>query len=186
LALFNESDLRAILRNRPMYKSVTDSIVERSATPRQKDVFLSHSFADKDLVLGAAMLLERFGYTVYIDWREDGHLDRSAVTQETAALLRERMRSCKSLVYANTQGSTTSKWMPWELGFKDGNNGRATLLPIAQVSALSFSGQEYLTIYPYLVPRPYGGQNKLFVQWDDRTYVEFDQWLAGIDPFKRY
>lgn len=165
-----------------MYKSVTDSILERTATWKGKDVFLSHSFADKDLVYGAARFLEKYGYTVYIDWRDDGNLDRSAVTKATAAVLRERMRSCKSLIYAYTQGAATSKWMPWELGFKDGQNTRAAIMPLAQLSYSSFSGQEYLTVYPYLTERLVNGIKRLYIQFSEEICVSFGSWLQGVDP----
>ena len=35
------------------------------------DVFLSHSFMDQELVLGAKQLLEEKGLSVYVDWIDD-------------------------------------------------------------------------------------------------------------------
>lgn len=116
------------------------------------DIFLSHAFRDSDLVLGLKNRLESSGKTVYVDWIDDHQTDRSQVGPATAMLLRRRMRSCESLVYAFTVNSQNSKWMPWELGYFDGfKPNRVALIPIAVSEGdKSFQGQEYLSIYPVL------------------------------------
>ncbi|WP_228136599.1 hypothetical protein [Acinetobacter pittii] len=86
---------------------------------------------------------------VYVDWIDDRHLDRSKVTSKTADTLRVRMRQSKSLLYIATDNSSQSKWMPWELGYFDGySSGKVAILPILNHQYESFSGQEYLGIYP--------------------------------------
>lgn len=119
-------------------------------TPATYDIFLSHSFADAAIVLGLKKTLEEFGFSVYVDWIEDSALDRSQVTPATAALLRERMRSCRSLLYASSPNATSSKWMPWELGYFDGYNARVAIVPVVASPQTSFVGQEYLGLYPYV------------------------------------
>ena len=113
-------------------------------------MFLSHSIHDADLVLGVKQILEDHGLSVYVDWVEDAQLDRERVDNETASLLRTRMCSCQSLMYLHSDNSRESKWMPWELGFFDGHNGNAAILPVVDHSWESFVGQEYLGIYPYV------------------------------------
>lgn len=63
------------------------------------DVFLSHSFDDARIVEQIKNMLEMQGQKVYVDWIEDDHLDRGKVTADTAAVLRNRMNRCSSLIY---------------------------------------------------------------------------------------
>lgn len=81
------------------------------------DIFLSHSIRDAELVTGVVLLLKERGFSVYVDWNTDPQLDRSAVSRETAAVLRKRMRQCKALLFVATENASSSKWMPWELGY---------------------------------------------------------------------
>lgn len=117
------------------------------------DVFLSHSIRDEVLVLGLKRELERVNLTVYVDWIEDPNLDREKVSPTTAEKLRERMRSCRSLVYATSRNASSSKWMPWELGYFDGHQGQSkvAICPIETGNG-SIRGQEYLGIYKRLEP----------------------------------
>jgi len=43
------------------------------------DVFLSHAFLDAEVIYGLKIILEEAGFTVYVDWYEDSHLDRGKV-----------------------------------------------------------------------------------------------------------
>ncbi|WP_163082420.1 toll/interleukin-1 receptor domain-containing protein [Acinetobacter baumannii] len=127
---------------------LTESIKEQDSL-RQYDVFLSHAVKDAKIVLGVKNWLEENGMKVYVDWIDDRHLDRSKVTSKTADTLRVRMRQSKSLLYIATDNSSQSKWMPWELGYFDGySSGKVAILPILNHQYESFSGQEYLGIYP--------------------------------------
>lgn len=115
------------------------------------DVFLSHSILDAAIILGVKTLLEAEGLRVYVDWIEDDRLNRSRVTSATAAVLRERMRHSRSLIYATSSTASQSKWMPWELGFFDGfRPGHVAILPLVAASTSDFTGQEYLGLYPYV------------------------------------
>lgn len=59
------------------------------------------------------------------------------------------MRQSKSLIFYTSENSPDSKWMPWELGFFDGNKpGHVAILPLVKTQGASFSGQEYLGLYP--------------------------------------
>lgn len=55
-----------------------------------------------------------------------------------------------ALIYAHSNQSGSSKWMPWELGYFDGFRSAVAILPIAQTNEDSFTGQEYLGLYPYV------------------------------------
>lgn len=191
MALFTESDLRARAdRGTPLQKSAGNILTEKvlsSASVKEFDVFLSHSFSDQKLILGIWLSLEDMGYKVYVDWIHDRQLSRETVNKETATVLRQRMLSCKSLFFATTANSSASKWMPWELGFKDGHNRRAAILPVAQHATSTFTGQEYLAIYPYVVKDQAANApgDKLWIHTSPTCYIIFDAWLNGSDPIQR-
>lgn len=151
---FAEASLRVQARSANTGKSAESYLNELRYTSESSfDVFLSHSILDAELIVGAKLRLEESGLSVYIDWLNDPYLDRSAVTPSTAARLRFRMLQCRMLVYAHSLNSTLSKWCPWELGFFDGaKGGNVFVMPISSSTSTSFSGQEYLGLYPYLYP----------------------------------
>ena len=190
MGLFKESDLRARAdRGTTLQKSagtVLSEKVQRSAHLTQFDIFLSHSLSDQKLILGIWLSLEDMGYQVYVDWIHDRHLSRDSVTNETAHVLRQRMLTSKSLFFATTANSSSSKWMPWELGFKDGHNRRSAILPVTQTAANSYAGQEYLGIYPYVSKDPTRGssEEKLWINASPTRYVLFDRWLEGQEPYE--
>jgi hypothetical protein len=130
-------------------------VVRKSASAADRgtkfDVFLSHSFRDAEIILGVYSLLKQGGLEPYVDWIHDPQCDRSAVTPDTADLLRRRMKQCGSLVYATSTNSPESKWMPWELGYFDGLRSRSiSILPLVQGANDSVQGQEYLGLYPLM------------------------------------
>lgn len=119
------------------------------------DVFLSHSSDDKELVLGVKDRLEDAHCTVYVDWIEDGDLDRTAVTPANAERLRGRMRHCRSLVYLATDRSLLSQWSMWEIGFFDGMERPIGILPVLEDGDNArFEGVEFLGLYPTIELRP--------------------------------
>ena len=115
------------------------------------DIFLSHSFHDAELILGVRAILQRAGKRVYVDWIDDPELDRTKVSRATASRLRERMNQCSSLIYAATKASSSSKWMPWDLGYFDGRKSAESvaIMPLVSYPGESL-GQEYLDLYPTL------------------------------------
>lgn len=187
MALFTESALRdsgARYRSAYVYKSA-DAILREAANTRETsfDVFLSHSVKDADVVLGIVAALKQQNLTVYVDWIVDPQLDRSRVTPETAERLRQRMRQSASLIFAHSDQSGSSKWMPWELGYFDGFRSAVAVLPIAQTAEERFVGQEYLGLYPYI-------DGSAVILWVNRgaapsrlfrgqtDYKRFNEWLA--------
>jgi hypothetical protein len=154
--VLSESRLAANSANASIRLS-TESTTERLAPvpeePAPKpavifDIFLSHSSLDQLQVLGIYKLLRRRHYSVYLDQICDPQLNRANVTRATARVLRYRMAQCKSLFVATSNNTTSSKWVPWELGFTDGWNAKAAVLPILPAGTYSFGGQEYFELYP--------------------------------------
>lgn len=133
------------------YSSKLESIVESQNYKYHFDVFLSHSVKDAELVLGVVRILENMGQKVYVDWVVDKQLSRDSVTKKTAEILRNRMKQSSRLLYLATDNASSSKWMPWELGYFDGlRSGKVAILPLVEYSFSSFEGQEYLGLYPAL------------------------------------
>ncbi|KAB2931400.1 MAG: TIR domain-containing protein [Leptonema illini] len=180
--------------SRNMVSKSEASILAESASEFNRtkyyDIFLSHSFLDASTILGIKVELERMGYSVYVDWIEDKQLDRTKVNKYTARVLQERMNQSKCLFFATSDNHSNSKWMPWELGFMDGKKDKAAILPVLDHDPGndSYSGQEYLGVYPYIVKSTtQENTNKmtLFVSESSTNYVSFDAWLLGQKPTER-
>ena len=167
-------------KNTPLYESFSFGKSFRFDAQEQYDLFISHSFKDKDLIVGLKYLFEKAGYKVYIDWIEDSQLDRSYVNESTAQIIKNRLKSCKALAYVSTINSPSSKWCPWELGLGDGMLNKVCILPVMRGN---YKGQEYLGLYPYLdYETPEGRTKKDFWindQKDQRIYTELSAWLDG-------
>ena len=148
------------------------------------DLFISHSFSDKELISGLYHLFIKAGYKVYIDWIDDKGLDRSRVTSDTAALIKKRINASTGTTYVSTSNSTSSKWCPWELGVADGMKGKVCILPVMESS---FKGQEYLGLYPYLEYAKVQGEEKqefwVHDQVDRNKYIILRDWLRGKSPY---
>lgn len=190
MSLLTTSAVRARAQQSVRYNLSTASILtermQKQASAAGHDIFLSHAFDDKELILGVALTLEDLGYTVYLDWRDDPSLDRRNVNQATAFKLRDRMRNSKCLFFATTENTSNSKWMPWELGLKDGHNNRSAILPLQATRPDDYKGQEYLGIYPYITQQQSNKQEeKLWVHRSRTCYVVFDAWLTGSEPSER-
>lgn len=190
MAVFTIHEIRnRSARAKAMQYNATASVILNEAIDRQNvvtgiDIFMSHSFTDADLVLGAKLKIEDYGYSVYVDWINDPTLDRRNVTAATAAKLRQRMDACKCLFYATTPHTSDSKWMPWECGYIDGQKGRVAILPLLEQATESYAGAEYLGVYPYVSDGTLANTtvSKLWIHTSSSIYCQFDAWLKGSNP----
>lgn len=169
---YKQSDTRLAAKS---YEQIIQETRQAAPLGTPFDIFLSHAFADAQLILGLALVFQRMEYTVYIDWVVDAHLDRSKVAKETADLLRKRMDDSKCLLYASTENTPESKWMPWETGYFDARTDKVAIIPILNGSKVGYDykGQEYLGLYPYMT----AGSNGLLYIVEDSGWVAFDTWL---------
>jgi hypothetical protein len=182
MSLFNIPDLKAKGRAATFgtfktTNSILNESVQNFSLFGTYDIFLSHSIADAEVILGLRNELKSKGYSVYVDWIEDPNLNRANVTKETAIYIQDRMKTCKSLLYATSISATSSKWMPWELGFFDGFKKKVAIIPITSLanSTDEFKGQEYLGIYPYVVVTG----STLYIHNTVSSYIDFDRWLRN-------
>jgi hypothetical protein len=155
----------------------------RQSKPTTYDIFLSHSFLDKSEVKGLYLELTSYGYSVYVDWIVDPQLDRSNVTKASAELIRNRMKSSKSLLLAISTNADLSKWIPWELGFVDGNTNKCAIIPVSKerIPPKAFKGKEYLKLYPFIKKHPLENQTKgsLWVIESEYKYSLFKKWFES-------
>jgi len=189
IAELRRDGLRVAARNFTTADAVLD---RRTASVSDRDVFdifLSHSFRDAPVILAIAELLESQGVSVYVDWLVDGQFNRSKVTAATAALLRKRMGQCKSLIFATSTSSPSSKWMPWELGYFDGLRGsHISIMPIEEHETAGKYGQEYLELYPAIEQLPVrgGGTITAAVRMDRRAYMGLRDFAAGSNKYNAF
>lgn len=187
-SIYSSTYLKNLSRNKGFHvyqRRSTESYISQS----RYDIFLSHSYLDKDEVEGLYIELTEFGFSVYVDWIVDPHIDRNNVTKETATLIRNRMKSCKSLLLAISENASISRWMPWELGYMDGKTEKCAIIPVSRETypQSSYSGFEYLSLYPFIKKAPSSDHiNKLWIIERSNKYVVFDDWLKyNIQPYER-
>jgi hypothetical protein len=183
---FHRSNQRLVV------KKSADRILRESvdafAGGKSYDIFLSHCFKDAETIAGVKAWLEEQGQTVYVDWIDDAQVDRSNVTAATAALLRERLRASMSLLFATSEASPSSKWMPWELGYFDGfRPGRVAVLPIVERAGGTFVGQEYLGLYP-IIAKLSELQGKVVVQKaiGTRQFMDLSEFSRGTGQYRYF
>lgn len=152
MSLFVASELKAKHKNkyRNKFENYSYSFESLNENLSSYDVFLSHSYNDKELIYSIRQELVDYGLTVYVDWIDDEQLERNRVTRETAKKLKQRMENAKALIFVTTDNSGDSKWMPWELGYFDGYKSKVAILPVIQKHGDEYTGQEYLGIYDYI------------------------------------
>ena len=190
MSLITKELLNNITRNRKanLSKGLGAAMIlnEHFSIDKTYDIFLSHSYLDKDQIASLKYFLEEFGFSVYIDWIDDSQLNRNSVTKETAVRIRERMRHCKSLLFAFSENSSNSKWMPWELGYFDGLKGTVAIIPITTAIKNSFEGTEYVGLYPYVTKDLINGKDKetLWVREHQNNYIMMSNWVNGQNHFK--
>ncbi|CDT01022.1 putative toll-Interleukin receptor [Sphingobacterium sp. PM2-P1-29] len=163
---FNKVELRAIPQMK-IFSTSLKRVLNEAKLDEQFDIFLSHSYVDKDLIMALYTDLTERGFRVYVDWLIDPDLNRSVVTKDTAEVIRTRLNNSKSLVIAVSENSSINKWIPWELGYADGHCGKCCILPMMeeQHSKKDFHGSEYLKLYPQIKKQiSLGGGDTLYVE----------------------
>jgi hypothetical protein len=77
--------------------------------------------------------------------------------------------------------------MPWELGYFDGGNGNVAILPVVAVAGEdTFTGLEYLGLYPYVdFAQATGAQRtEVFVNRNSDDYRVFRAWKNEADKLR--
>lgn len=129
-------DLKPSLINTP--KDLVSAIYESQynlEAHKVFHVFLSHSLHDQDKLLKLKVLLNSLNLTVYLDWTEDRvALQRKLTSADTAKVIMERIKNCKSVMYILTDASLSSAWASWELGYAHALGKKICVLKIEEVT----------------------------------------------------
>lgn len=178
MSLYSSSYLRGLTRN--TLSSVKSRYISESRNQTTHfDIFLSHSYLDREEVEGIYIELTNKGYSVYVDWIVDPQLNRGNVTKENAEKIRNRMKSSKSLLLAISTNAQLSKWMPWELGFVDGLRGQCAIFPVSPDATppKTFNRSEYLLLYPYVKLAEIDFRKDLYIIESANNYTAMADWV---------
>ncbi len=172
-------------------KALDESVVYFSKRKKEEredyDIFFSYSYNDKEFALTIVQLLEKCGYNVYIDLK-DNELDRNNVGIETVKKIAQSMDKCRGLLYLYSKASSVSRWCPWELGYVSGKKSfRCAKLPLIQSSKDTYEKQEYLEIYPTIEYAKVSGteKNEFWVYESAKKYTTLRKWINGEEPQER-
>lgn len=136
---------------------------------KEYDIFLSHSYQDKVKLLELKDLLNRKDLNVFLDWVNDkDELQRQLACKETAAVIAERMQSCKAVLYVHTESCLTSKWTPWELGFAYARKKKVCVLDLTDGG----ERPEYLELY-----------DKIIIKNDDISVIDHNANKQSIEDW---
>ena len=145
------------------------------------DIFLSHNHLDEEAVLGLKTFLEAQGYSVYVDSESDPQLDPHRVNTMTVEVVRRRLRSCRSILYATSENAEESKWMAWELGLGDGLGKKVAVVPVAGTPG-SLATREFLLVYPEVQDGSYG--HPMWIRHPDGNFEAFHAWLSSGETWR--
>ncbi|MDY0144037.1 MAG: toll/interleukin-1 receptor domain-containing protein [Bacteroidales bacterium] len=138
------------------------------------DVFVSYSYLEKASAVLITELLEKCGYKVYIDLRDDDINKHQEVNKKTAERIIQNMKVCKSLLFLHTNATKNSQWCPWELGYFNGFRNRCAIIPLTEKNNETVEHQEFLSLYPYV------DYEKI------TTTEEYDFWVNDRDQKNKY
>lgn len=176
LRRFKEDFLRASTLNE-------SSFLRKHASTTDKNIFLSHSSKDEELLMGVMSVLQNHGGSIYID-SGDSRLP-STPSQETAKILRETIRKLDRFVLFVTTNSKDSNWIPWELGLSDAykSHSNVALFPSTENNYnQSWSEQEYIGLYQRIVWGPDRGEKEpCWIVYDHikNNAQKLSSWIRG-------
>lgn len=161
MAYYTVEEIKSIggIRNIP---NIRQKNLERKLSATKTTVFLSHSHEDNDIVESVLAFFLNMGILIYVDWL-DPAMPRTT-SGETAVKIKEKIRQCDRFVVLLTENSRDSKWVPWELGYADGNkkNEDISIMPVKRnyyTDESSFNGLEYMQLYQTIKVGVLSGQN---------------------------
>lgn len=120
----------------------------------KKTVFLSHKHSDLTELQGIIGFLEQnYNVQIYIDSQDPSMPNKTC--GETAARIKDIIRSSDKFILMATNDAIESKWCNWELGFGDSIKfpKNLAIFPIKNrnQSDSDYKGNEYLQLYPHIV-----------------------------------
>ncbi len=172
-------ELKTIARNIPIGEQLAAASQQRGPSGA---TFLSHSSKDVEYIPAVIRILENHGASVYIDKKDESLPPYTS--RETAAILRQRVASCKKFVLFATKNSKDSRWVPWELGLSDGfkrSNNTAVFPSVDNIYDPTWTQQEYLGVYDRIAwGELQGYKDPLWMVWDQvaNSAIPLSSWLS--------
>lgn len=143
-----------------------------------KYVFISHKHEEDEYVYRLKDILERYGFTGYVDW-EDNSMPLTT-DSETAIKLKTRIEKSRKFILIATEPAIGSKWCNWELGFADAYKyiDHLALFPV-KGNFGNYEGGEYLRIYPSIQIKISNDEKTLYyyVRYPDGKEISLKNWL---------
>ena len=139
-------------------------------------VFLSHKHDETQIIKDTIILLNKLGVEVYVDWQDEGM--PKTTSGVTAKRIKDKIKQCDKFILLATEAAIASKWCNWELGFGDAHkyDKNIAIMPITDKEEGTFSGSEYLQIYPVITSENYYNMGNYFVEFNN-TKIRLEDWL---------
>lgn len=151
MSFISESQLREFSKETRLFTSLNESLQKFKNEPKayKTKIFLSHKHDESDELNGAISFLKKQGVDVYVDWLDEGM--PKTTSGITAVRIKDKIKENHKFIFLASEGAINSKWCNWELGLGDAAKyiDNIALLPVEKDNS-SFSGAEYLQIYPYI------------------------------------
>ena len=151
MSFISESQLSEYRSSTKLFSSedfvnLSESHLKDKAKPM---VFLSHKHDEIKILQDVIAFLKKEGVEVYVDWMDESM--PSYTSAKTAKKLKVKIKTSSKFILIATTKAINSKWCNWELGLGDAEKyiKDIALLPVIK-SNQSYTGFEYLKIYPYI------------------------------------
>ena len=178
MAIITETQIKNQRRSTKTYMSLNESLrsFKSESSYLKTKIFLSHKHDEKEFLEGAISLLKTYGVEVYVDWLDEGMPKQTSGI--TAKRIKEKIKENQKFIFLATEGTISSKWCNWELGFGDAQKyiNHIAILPVSNDYS-SFSGAEYFQIYPYIKQSDYIHSDDCYVVYPDGTEKNLKTWL---------
>lgn len=154
---------------------IAESYRGKARSAAGPSIFLSHSHSDRDIVEPAANFFASLGVSVYVDWLDP---NMPAITNgQTANTIKLMIQVNKRFIVLATERSLQSRWVPWELGFADGEKRLSDIAipPIAE-DLYHNAPNEYIQVYSRIA-RTMGDEWYVFGPGETRSSTSLKDWL---------
>lgn len=82
------------------------------------DLFVSHSYQDREKIYGIVAKANEVGLSCYVDWTaDDDFLKRGLVSEFTKEVLKARMEQSANLLFISSEKARASEWVSFELEY---------------------------------------------------------------------
>lgn len=158
------------------FSEIVNESRTRKSTSSETTIFLSHKHDDVEYLEVAIALLKKYGVDVYID-HNDEEMPRHT-NGVTADKLKKKIKENKKFILLATENAIASKWCNWELGFGDAHKYIENIaLLVIQEDNSSWTGSEYLDIYPVIGRKNSWNENDYEVEFPDQLKMDLATWL---------